>query len=163
MAYELAGVKKSTFYGWLQSGAEARTFLDRGGKRGQLSALQRRCLDFSDTLTHAMAQAEGFAVRDVVSAGSQPVVERRETFRCVGVDRQGAPIMVTETTTITKPADWRARAFWLQSRVPAWSKRQEISGPGGGPIPMEMAHRLATLAESIRDFQEGQDAIGPGT
>lgn len=171
VAYELAGVKKSTFYGWLQMAAEARMYLERpGARRGDLTRHQRRCLDFSDTLTHAMASAEGYAVRDVVVAGSRPIVERRQVVRkrerCVGLNSNGNPIMVTETTeddvTVTRPPDWRARAFWLQTRVPAWRQRHELTGPGGGPLEVEFTARLATLADTIRGFQEEQAAIGPG-
>lgn len=163
VAYELAGVAKGTFYGWLQTAARCRMELDRGSaKRGDLTALERRCLDFSDALTHAMAQAEGFALRDVINAGSRPLVEKRERTRCMGLDAGGVPIMVTETTVTTREPDWRARAWWLESRVPAYRRRQEVSGPGGGPIPVEMAVRLATLADTIRSYQEEQSAIGPG-
>lgn len=155
VAWELAGIKKETFYGWLRAAARARLHVERGGKLSDLSTLTRRCLDFSDSLTREMAMAEAFAVRDVVHAGSQPYVETRRTTRCAGLDKDSRPIMVEEVTRTERPPDWRARMAWLQARVPAYNPKQrhEHSGPDGGPVPIAIAVRLEGLAAAIAEHQ----------
>lgn len=159
VAIELAGIRsRATFYNWLRVALRASQHLEAGGRRGDLTVHERRCLDFSRALAHAMAQAEGFAVNDVVNAGRRPQVERRTRTRFVGLGENNQPIMVEEVTTVERPPDWRARAWWLEKRVPAFHPRQEISGPGGRPIPIEVAARVENLADTIRAHQQGVTA-----
>lgn len=158
VAYVLAGVSKSAYYQWLGRAARARQDIAAGTRKlSDLGSLDRRCLEFVEALMRAEAQAEGFGVREIVAASSQPVTETEERVeeRVVGVGENGQPVIATVRTTVTrtKPADWRAAAWMLERRHARYRARQEITGADGGPI--EFTVRLAALVEVIASHQAG--------
>lgn len=163
VAAQVAGVGRATLYDWLRAGVRAQNHVAAGGPLKDLSALQRRCMDFSDALAREMATAEAFAVRDIVHAGARPQVETRVVRRCVAVV-DGKPVMVEETTTTTRPPVWQARSWWLEHRVAAYNPktRHEHSGPDGAAIPVAMAVRLEGLAAAVAEHQAAIQAESQG-
>lgn len=155
VAAELAGVSRSILYGWLSTGARAQIHLAGGGKRSELTALERRCADLSEAIGRAMAIAEGTAINGIIRAGTQPGVETKRTKRCVGLDDGGQPVYAEETTTTERPPDHRALTWWAERRVPAYHLKQslELTGADGGPLEIEFAVRLAGIEEKIRKHQ----------
>lgn len=124
------GVSKVTLYDWLKRGARA--------KAGKFR-------DFSDAVAEATARAEArdLLAIDRAAAGHDVV----KTTRKVGSDKT-----VEETTTTTRESDWRAAAWRLERKYPdRWGRidKTEISGPGGGPIPVEVLdEKLGRLIEA---------------
>lgn len=154
VAAELAGISRETFYNWLRLAAKAKEHLARGGKMTELTALDRRCMDFSEALRQALAQAEGLAVRNVINAGSRASVETKRTRRHVGLDENNQPIYAEEVTTTERPPDWRAEAWWLEhgptvSGQYAGRQRVELTGAEGGPLAIEFATRMEALKRRI--------------
>lgn len=79
-------------------------------------------------------------------AGEEPFV----TFRTEAT-RAKADGVRALVATVRKAAsqDWRAAAWILERREPDdWSKRTEISGPGGAPVPVAVDLRAEVRAQA---------------
>ncbi len=148
VAAELAHVGASTLRGWKHDGAKARVFLAEGGTLARLTAYDRRCLDFLAALDEARAQAEGIAVRGWLAAGLQPQTTTKRRQRFAGMDDQGQPIMVTETSEEIRPPDASLLVKWLERRVEAYRPTAALD------VDLAVSLRAAGLAERVRAHQE---------
>ncbi len=147
LAAALAGVDRRTYYSWLRRGRRVLEAIEAHTIAwGDLDPDDRKCADFVRRIERVDAEAEGTTLAMIGRAGTQPTVTRRTRTRYVGSDRDGNPIMVTEEEITEHPPDVR-HLEWIAER--RWSKRwgaklkAEVSGPDGGPIPIE--HRIDTL------------------
>lgn len=149
-----ADVDRRTILNWRTKGSAALARQARGEK---VTAAERRYAEFVRNLERAEADAETSRL-GVIERAARGGTELTETR--VRQERNGQGVLVeVERTVITRrtaPA-WQAAAWWLERRLPQrYARRFELSGPDGGPIPIE--DRAAALADALRDFQAGVDA-----
>ena len=129
VAAGLAGVGRSTLYGWLSVGAKAKERIGKGTKRAELTAHESQCSDFFEAVWEATAIAEAHAVHTIRVAGTRPSVETKTTRRCVGIE-DGEPVFAVETTTTERPPDARARAVVAGAPGTGLPERDAIGGLG---------------------------------
>jgi len=171
-----AGVSIGTVRLWARDGARiARRCQKYPEDIKGLTDLERRKVDFSAGILRAKAEAEHDGQANIGRAGSVHSVETKRTRKIIGTyeDDEGKPVAVyaEEVTVTEKPPDWRATAWRQERRFPTrWGQvtRNEHSGPGGGPIPVElqveglMAKWAAARDEAVDDRPElgaGGDVI----
>lgn len=155
-----ANVARNTVLGWRQKGGAALAKLARGER---VTKNERVYAEFVTTLERAEADAETsrLGVIERAARGGTTVTETHETSTRVA-DAQapgGARMVVTERRTVTKTLapQWQAAAWWLERRIPhRYARRFEVSGPNGGPIPVE--DRARELSDAVRDFLAGAEA-----
>jgi len=136
-----AGLSESTYGEWRRRGHEAT------------SGAFRQFLDDTDA---AIADAERALFDAVVAAATEPSTEARTK---VVADVDGN-VVAAETTTVTRPPDWRAGVWVLEHRWPdRWraASRVELSGPAGEAVPIEVRAREA--AERLRRLQQRPGGI----
>jgi transposase len=144
-AAKSAGLHKSTVYDWLHQGARISTDILQGRRtRPRAGSVERKLLDFSDAVAAAEAEWE-VAANDGLERLSQPrtVTETRET---VETDSEGKETgKKTMTLTKVEEADSATIRWRLERRFPDRYGKQhlEISGPGGGPIPLSIREQAA--------------------
>lgn len=155
-AAAIADVKRSTLYDAMRRGREVSVALDEGARRRDFTRNDLRLAEFSDACRRAIAMAEVETVALIGKAGTQPSVETTTKRRYVGRDDRGGLIYATETTTIERPPDWKALGWVAERRWHDWAPRQrtELSGPEGGPIPVEQ--RVGLLLSRVEELREGE-------
>lgn len=153
-----AGISHQTLIRWRQHGAAARAQqLAPGSKR--LTAPQRQYLTFCEGLEKAEAEAETSRLAIIERAASVGFTTT-DTFVTERLDDQGV-LQVYEQRTVTKQhaPQWTAAAWWLERRIPErYARRVELSGPGGGAIPLE--ERAESLADSMEAYLVGLGDAG---
>lgn len=170
VAAELAHVHKDTVNGW-----------NLVGRRREWEAQKRHptpyesaCMKFSDLYAHAEAEAEHEDVQAIRDSGLKPAIERTTTEVTELVDdgKGGTKEMVTKRTVVEReiPPDpraiqWHASKRWTQR----WANREklEMSGPAGGPVPVEVSidkiiESLAKLRGAEAEATDGQTALPKG-
>ena len=153
VAAELAGCSRETFYGALRAAAKAEEKLKKGAKLSSLTQYERKAMDFSASLLREMARSEADGILTITRAATTSNVTETTKTKCLGMDDNGQPIMVTETTRTVAPGDWRAMAWYQEHRPhsPYRSKQTvELTGADGGPIAIEFASRLEALEGRIK-------------
>jgi hypothetical protein len=151
-AADTTPVSRQTIHNWRLAGARARAAI-AADPTYQPTATEARYMAFLDDLesAHAQSHLERLAViqRATLPYTVTKTVERRE------VDKEGNQRVVEITTTSEqRPGSWQPAAWWLERRIPAkYARRVELSGPEGGPIPVEQ--RAEALAGQLRDYLQG--------
>ncbi len=165
-AAAMAGVHKSSVYEWLSVGANATSALLAGAKtRRELTAHEKRCIDFSDAVEEAqhLADATDMTRLAALASGGQQVTETTEV---AAVDAQGV-VRVTErkTTTRTTLPDRAALTWRLERRNPEKYGRRtvELSGPDGGPIPVSVEKAGVDALMALAERMEAEDTTGDRT
>lgn len=116
---QLVGIGYATHREWVVRGENALDDAAKAGKRVVKELLMYA--DYAD----AIKRAEGEFVKDCL-----------EQIRKLGIDEK----------------KWPAFAWLLERRFPAFfalMEKREISGPSGGPIPVDVSHRVDELAEKF--------------
>jgi hypothetical protein len=158
----MAGIPRSTLYDALRRGRQVAEAIEEGAKRSSFSTNDRRLAQFSEAVNKAMAEAQVHTVALIGRAGQEARTERTTKRRYVGLDAQNQPIYAEETTVREFPGDWRALAMLLERRWPKeWAPRvrTELSGPEGGPIPVEQ--RVDVLLGRVLELRQGAIDVGP--
>jgi len=109
-------------------------------------------VDFSAALIRANAEAERDSVDTIGRAGNLHSIETKRVRKHVGVTKDGEVIYAEEVTVTEKPPDWRAEAFRLERRFPTrWGQtvRNEITGPDGGPVTVDLLMAKFTEAKAM--------------
>ena len=153
----LAGIDRVTLYRWLKRAAAA----ERKEPREQSHA-ERAAIELRNGITRAEAEYRRNAEASIDIAAT---IGRSVTT----VKEVAGPNGTTTTTTSTQVVpDWRARAWRLERR---WPDRYgpksgvEVSGPGGGPVPMALEDVISKV-DAIRarhETEARQGAAGPTT
>lgn len=148
-----AGVGESTFYGWLTKGEDAKDEAERTGR--PVPDAQRVYAEFVEAVSRARARAEVKAV----SVVERSMVGGFVTSEKPLVDVDGQAVQDPHTGEVLyertyQPPDGRlALAYLERARPQEWSRAQsskvEVSGPGGGPVPVEQTVIIASLAERV--------------
>ena len=120
----IAGVPRRTLYDWLRRGRTVLQALENGAKRSTFTRDELRLADFSHLVARALAEAEAQSIALIGRAGTNPSLETRTVTRSVGLDANGAPVMVTETTRIERAPDWKALAWVAERRWERWAPKQ---------------------------------------
>ncbi len=151
----IADVKRSTLYDALRRGREVSEALEGGARRRQFTKNELQLAEFSDAITRAIGEAEAQTIALIGRAGTEPTTETTTKRRYVGRDDQGRPVYADEITTVQRPPDWKALAWIAERRWPDWAPRQrtELSGPAGGPIPVEQ--RVGLLLTRVEELRQG--------
>lgn len=142
-----AGVGRSTLYRWLKEGAEAQRLRDEG--HTNYDQLLLRLHEEVDKATHEAKVEALMALRK----GFRGWTETETTTVTLNGKEER-----TTVKTRTRFA-WEAALAYLERKHPtefARLIRQEISGPEGGPIPVEQ--RALALATEIEEFLAKRDA-----
>lgn len=158
----MAGVPRSTLYDSLRRGRQVVEAIEGGAKRSSFSTNDRRLAEFSEAVNVAMAEAQVKTVALIGRAGQETRVERTTKRKYVGLTEDHQPIYAEETTVREFPGDWRALAMLLERRWPKeWAPRMrtELSGPEGGPIPIEQ--RVDVLLGRVLELREGAIDVDP--
>lgn len=153
VAAELAGCHRDTFYAALRTAARAEEKINKGTKPSKLTQYERKCVEFSATLLREMARSEADGILTITRAATQANVTETTKTKCLGMDDNGNPIMVTETTRTVAPGDWRAMAWYQEHRPhsPYRNKSQvEVTGANGGPLAIQFAAGLERLEALIK-------------
>jgi hypothetical protein len=141
-----ADISDSTFQNW-------RKLAEAGDQRfwGFLEALTRA--RGSGIRSHLQviqtAGSEGFSVTETIEITEQKLTKNDEV------------VTLTKTTKVTRntPPDWKASAFWLE-RVEAKqfgpTQKNELSGPGGGKIPVEITSHIDRIYGGKKSDDEGE-------
>lgn len=147
---DTSAISRVTLHHWRVAGAQARAKAAAGGK---LTKTDRQYAEFLNALerAHAEAHLERLAV---IQRATQPFTVTKVVTR-TAVQPDGTERVVERTTTTEQKAgQWTAAAWWLERRMPErYARRVEVSGPEGGPIPVEQ--RAAAVADSLRTFMQG--------
>lgn len=151
----VGGVHPDTLKGWLAESAQASKDRARGAN---LTATQRRLIEFADELGRRMGATRGAVIGGIQRIGiggydrQQTRTKETPVFDADG-NQVGTNVEVTTTTEVAD-GDWRALA-WIAERTYAdtFARRQaiEVSGPGGGPI--EVASPRERLMERLGDLR----------
>lgn len=150
---------EATILEWVRKGATLRDAAEAAGVAERtLHEWKQRFPRFLQSLTHAEAEcAASYAgvIRDAsigIVTGEKIVVtetvfRKRKTTTGSGPDRmvveEDEPFEVTKTTIVERTdRDWRAAESWLKRRKKEdWSERQEVSGPDGGAMQVDVQYR----------------------
>jgi len=163
-----AGVSKETLYASLRHGR--RVIDGRVPKGHRLTEKDRYLASFSDRYARALGHAETGTIGSVMAAGLAESVETRTTRKLIGTvegpDGRPEPIYAEEVTTIRRPPDVANLRWVAERRFDAWAPktRNEHSGPGGGPIPVELQVEglMAKWAAARDEAGEDRPELGPG-
>lgn len=146
-----AGIRTETFYEWIREGVRAETHLLAGKDPDELSEHQHRLAKFAHDvfLAEGEWEASGNTILEQLARGGSRVITNT-TKR----DAEGNVIESTEKVEILPPSaavlQWR-----LKTRFPErYVDRRELSGPGGGAIPVDLVDEQA-LADSVFAYLEG--------
>lgn len=141
-AAALAGVDKTTFYDWLNTGANAVN------KTGKLTVKEQHCIEFSHSVARAMAESEA---EDV--AGLAALARGITRVERVVVDERGNELSRTVVAERILP-DAKVLMWRLERRFgERWGRnRLELSGPSGGPIDVSITDQQA---EQLSDVLQG--------
>jgi hypothetical protein len=143
------GVDKYILHGWMRRGA-----LMASARIAQpdypLTDFDQDCITFNQSVARAEAEweiQEATTLERLARGGHETVI------RTVKTDAQGN-ITETVTRTETHGASAAALMWRLERRFPdRYSARTEITGPRGGPVPVE------TRAQSLIDALSAIDAM----
>ncbi|KAB2351617.1 hypothetical protein [Actinomadura rudentiformis] len=144
-----AGIGVSTYYRWMERGHDAAETLQEDGT---VDSREEPFREFWEAATRAHARGEVFnaALLRKIAEGGYVVKSRTKRYR----DPASGQV-VEETETDLAPPDLRAVTFYLERRHrQGWGKnieQLEVSGPGGGPIPMVGPGGLAALAARVEE------------
>lgn len=143
----LVGIDVATYYRWLRTATKAEP-----KERRQMSALERRCIDFRHGIEDAEARFRRSGEARIDAAGT--TVVKLVTI----VEKADGEVI---TTTKDSTPDWKATAWRLERR---WPERYgskgtvEVSGPEGGPVEFALPDILAKLTR----LQEEREDLDPG-
>lgn len=141
VAYELAGIGKSTFFEWLQRGAdEPGTVFEK-----LLQEIERAACEF-----------EAEALAEIRKTGSG--IPYRETTVVEKLDSKGAVVERRTTTKTGVERAWTALAWILERTRPdvyARRIRQDLGGADGGPITLVIKREGPANGASDRDVYDG--------
>lgn len=142
-AARAAGIHPATMYRWLERGQRA------GAPHND------RYKVFADAFEQADAEFEVVHVGLMSRAArGGDVIEERTVTR-----KDGSTVRIVRRAA----PDWRAGQALLRARRPQdWGDRQaiEISGPGGGPIEMDVdasRQRVGTMLDRLRQVRDQPD------
>jgi hypothetical protein len=124
-----------------------------------------RFVAFRDAVMRARTRGIEARLRNIVMAAEEGV----QSFETVEVTEQKlnksdevVTLKKKTKTTRTIPPDWKAAAWWLERVEPkqfAPVNKNEISGPGGGPIPYKRAEDLSD--DELARIATGAADAGP--
>lgn len=142
-AAHYAGVAPGTVFRWLKEADEP------GAHRAKV--------EFREAVNHARAESEMRVIGQIqrVIMGGQVL---RETTRKL-------PDGTTETERSYAPPDGRvALEFAARAFPDRWARRAalEVTGADGGPIVVEHAHVISSLAERLHELAEGDGDVVDG-
>ncbi len=146
------GVDRRTLYRWRQAGRalwEARGEADFLPPERIEEPYELLYTEMSKAKFEAKVEALGAVRRAFRGYDEKRTKQSRKLIDGV------LTVVAEETTTVTK-FDWQAAMTWLERAFPqefTRLMRAELSGPGGGPIPIE--ERAKSLGDEIRVYQQG--------
>lgn len=154
------GVHVATYRDWLKVGTNARSDLANGRRRKrQLSAHEKQCVELVEVVELAEAEARMLlmGVAEQLSRGgleATTIVEKRDN---------GGQLTERSTKVETLHPDGAMIRWRLERRWPEdFSRRLEITGPGGAPVKAEVSvvdKLLSDLDRIANARRQGQAAI----
>jgi hypothetical protein len=145
-----SGIPMATYRKWKGRGMDALMVFDATGEIPEGEGI---FVDFVLALERARAEAHA----EVAGVANRLMLggEVASITRDYGEDGQ----VVSETITFTRP-DRQMVAWWLERSFPAdYQRRVELSGPDGGPIPVEV--EVSARETLKRKMGEVAGRIGP--
>lgn len=146
-----AGIRAPTLYEWVREGVRAQTHIEAGKDPAELTDHQHRLATFANEIFVAEGEWEASAntlLEQLQRGGFRRVTERTKT------DGNGELVEHTETVEIAEPSasvlQWRLKTRFPQRYV----ERREFSGPGGGPIAIDLVDEQA-LADRVMAYLQG--------
>jgi hypothetical protein len=163
-AAAMAGIHKGTIYEWLKIGTDAARRMNAGTVApAKLTDHEWRCIEFADAVRAAEAEAEMrslILLAQIAEGGLQAKTTTRKVEIVNGPNNTRVEREVERTEKVetllpnAQVLEWR-----LERRHPQKYGRQvhEISGPDGGPIPIESeSERVAKVLADLQAFKESQ-------
>lgn len=149
------GIDRETLHRWIREGARAAS---RRAQGHRLTRAEARLADFSN------AEAQAVAAWKVTQETQLEILSGGRTRKVVTEKRDSAGNLL-EKTERTEGIDPDARVImWrLERRFRDQYGRQalEISGPGGGPIPLSVREEAAQAIEAAAQrLSESLEALG---
>lgn len=153
-----AGVAKSTVYKWMTDGARIGTDVEQGRRKlPRAGSRDRQLLDFSYAVAQAQAEWE---VRANATLEHLSRARTVETVTTVTEATEDGPVVKVTKRTQTVDADSATIRWRLERKNPArYGKSIEVSGPGGGAIPVDIrTAALEALGKAADQLAANADA-----
>lgn len=155
-----AGLAKVSFYKWLRTGARASRDLLSGARTTEdLDEFEAECLEFLHATDRADSEAKLLLLGPAhqLARGGQEVV----TTTVRQYVKDGQQVQETTTRTERRQPDGAMLRWLLSKRFPAeFTDRVLVDGEVAvsGRIELAEAERAASLADSLEQWLEAQDA-----
>jgi hypothetical protein len=144
---------------WRRVGARANADVLAGKvKRSDLTAHQKRCAELATRLAEADAKAR-MGLLGTAQALAVGGIENTETVTKAVQVNEGEPRITEITTRTTRTLPHPGTVMWLlQHRWPNdfARNRLEVSGPEGGPVPVDITSARDRINTALTDLEQRQ-------
>jgi hypothetical protein len=146
-----AGIATETLRAWRTKGVRANADLENGRRgRSDLSDHEARCVELARRMERAEADAK-VALTALLTGAAQRGLQQVRIIETVNPDT--GEVIARRRETITLPRDVKSAMWMLSHRYKEFRGHIEVSGPGGGPLQVDVAPKEA-LAEAVERAAE---------
>lgn len=151
------GIHKDTYYGWRKIAAKIRAAHDGRVPTRGLTAHEKRCVAFSDSVDESEASFERDALERLGLAArggavkTKTVIKRGPPNPAIAGD--AGAVLETTTTTERLPPDASVDEWRLERKFPQkYGRRVEVVGDDGGPVLFSLEERTEMVADQLEAF-----------